>query len=215
MCGISGIWRNSDSSFDLDLIEKMKLKMSHRGPDGSGTWCSSEKKVILGHNRLSIIDLSDNGAQPMSREVYTISFNGEIYNYLELKQELESKNFLFSTNSDTEVLLASYQAWGIDMLQKLDGMFAFAIYDQKKDELFCARDRFGEKPFYYGFYKGDFYFASEIKALLEIGIDRNINESVLFNYLHFDLVENPHDQKQTFYKEIYKLKPSHYFDNHL
>lgn len=211
MCGISGIWRNSDSSFDLDLIEKMKLKMSHRGPDGSGTWCSSEKKVILGHNRLSIIDLSDNGAQPMSREVYTISFNGEIYNYLELKQELESKNFLFSTNSDTEVLLASYQAWGIDMLQKLDGMFAFAIYDQKKDELFCARDRFGEKPFYYGFFKGDFYLASEIKALLEIGIDRNINESVLFNYLHFDLVENPHDQKQTFYKEIYKLKPSHYF----
>ena len=211
MCGISGIWRNSNSPFDFQSIERMKLKMSHRGPDGNGTWCSKEKKVILGHNRLSIIDLSENGAQPMTRGVYTISFNGEIYNYLEIKKELKNKNLLFSTDSDTEVLLAAYQTWGTDMLQKLDGMFAFAIYDEIKDELFCARDRFGEKPFYYGFYNGDFYFASEIKALWEIGIDTSINENLLFNYLHFDLVENPHDQKQTFYKEINKLKPSHSF----
>ena len=147
----------------------------------------------------------------MTRGMYTISFNGEIYNYLELKQELENKNLSFSTGSDTEVLLAAYQTWGTDMFQNLDGMFAFAIYDEIKDELFCARDRFGEKPFYYGFYNGDFYFASEIKALLEIGIDTSINENLLFNYLHFDLVENPHDQKQTFYKEINKLKPSHSF----
>lgn len=211
MCGISGIWRNSNSPFDFQSIERMKLKMSHRGPDGNGTWCSKEKKVILGHNRLSIIDLSENGAQPMTRGVYTISFNGEIYNYLEIKKELKNKNLLFSTDSDTEVLLAAYQTWGTDMLQKLDGMFAFAIYDEIKDELFCARDRFGEKPFYYGFYNGDFYFSSEIKALWEIGIDTSINENLLFNYLHFDLVENPHDQKQTFYKEINKLKPSHSF----
>ena len=211
MCGISGIWRNSDSSFDLQSIERMKLKMIHRGPDGNGTWYSNRHKVILGHNRLSIIDLSQNAAQPMTRGVYTISFNGEIYNYLELKLELENKNVVFSTDSDTEVLLAAYQTWGTDMLQKLDGMFAFAIYDEIKDELFCARDRFGEKPFYYGFYNGDFYFASEIKALREIGIDMRINENLLFNYLHFDLVENPNDQKQTFYKEINKLKPSHCF----
>ncbi len=211
MCGISGIWRNSDSSFDLQSIERMKLKMSHRGPDGNGTWYSKRQKVILGHNRLSIIDLSENAAQPMTRGDYTTSFNGEIYNYLEIKKELEIKNVVFSTDSDTEVLLAAYQTWGTDMLQKLDGMFAFAIYDEIKDELFCARDRFGEKPFYYGFYNGDFYFASEIKALLEIGIDKSINENLLFNYLHFDLVENPHDQKQTFYKEINKLKPSHSF----
>ena len=209
MCGISGIWRNSNSFFDLQSIERMKLKMSHRGPDGSGTWSSSDQKVILGHNRLSIIDLSENGAQPMNRGVYTISFNGEIYNYLEIKHELKNKNLSFSSDSDTEVLLAAYQTWGADMLQKLDGMFAFAIYDEAKNELFCARDRFGEKPFYYGFYNGDFYFASEIKALREIGIDTSINENLLFNYLHFDLVENPHNQKQTFYKEINKLKPSH------
>ena len=211
MCGISGIWRNSNSFFDLQSIERMKLKMSHRGPDGSGTWSSSDQKVILGHNRLSIIDLSENGAQPMNRGVYTISFNGEIYNYLEIKHELKNKNLSFSSDSDTEVLLAAYQTWGADMLQKLDGMFAFAIYDEAKNELFCARDRFGEKPFYYGFYNGDFYFASEIKALREIGIDTSINENLLFNYLHFDLVENPHNQKQTFYKEINKLKPSHCF----
>ena len=211
MCGISGIWRNSNSFFDLQSIERMKLKMSHRGPDGSGTWSSSDQKVILGHNRLSIIDLSENGAQPMNRGVYTISFNGEIYNYLEIKHELKNKNLSFSSDSDTEVLLAAYQTWGADMLQKLDGMFAFAIYDEAKNELFCARDRFGEKPFYYGFYNGDFYFASEIKALREIGIDTSINENLLFNYLHFDLVENPHNQKQTFYKEIHKLKPSHCF----
>ena len=211
MCGISGIWRNSNSSFDLQSIERMKLKMSHRGPDGNSTWRSKGQKVILGHNRLSIIDLSENGTQPMTRGMYTISFNGEIYNYLELKQELENKNLSFSTGSDTEVLLAAYQTWGTDMFQNLDGMFAFAIYDEVKDELFCARDRFGEKPFYYGFYKGDFYFASEIKALSEIGIDTSINENLLFNYLHFDLVENPLDQKQTFYKEIHKLKPSHCF----
>ena len=211
MCGISGIWRNSNSSFDFKSIERMKLKISHRGPDGNGTWRSKGQKVILGHNRLSIIDLSENGAQPMTRGDYTISFNGEIYNYLEIKKELENKNTLFSTDSDTEVLLAAYQRWGADMLQKLDGMFAFAIYDEVKDELFCARDRFGEKPFYYGFYNGDFYFASEIKALWEIGIDTSINENLLFNYLHFDLVENPHNQKQTFYKEINKLRPSHSF----
>ena len=159
MCGISGIWRNNNSSFDLQSIERMKVKMSHRGPDGNGTWYSKGQKVILGHNRLSIIDLSKNAAQPMTRSVYTTSFNGEIYNYLEIKKELENKNVVFSTDSDTEVLLAAYQTWGTDMLQKLDGMFAFAIYDEIKDELFCARDRFGEKPFYYGFYNGDFYFA--------------------------------------------------------
>jgi asparagine synthase (glutamine-hydrolysing) len=122
MCGISGIWRNNNSAFDLQSIERMKLKMSHRGPDGNGTWCSKEKKVILGHNRLSIIDLSENGAQPMTRGVYTISFNEEIYNYLEIKKELKNKNLLFSTDSDTEVLLAAYQTWGTDMLQKLDGI---------------------------------------------------------------------------------------------
>jgi asparagine synthase (glutamine-hydrolysing) len=184
----------------------------HRGPDGEGAWLSNNGVVALGHRRLSIIDLSEGGAQPMHYlNRYTITFNGEIYNYIELKKQLQSKGYAFKSDSDTEVILAAYQEWGVKCLNEFDGMFAFALYDSEKNELFCARDRFGEKPFYYTFHKGSFYFASEMKALWQIGVPKNPNFNMLYNYLALDLVENPNDQRDTFYENIYKLKSAHYF----
>jgi asparagine synthase (glutamine-hydrolysing) len=211
MCGIVGFWlrNNNESSCKL---KRMTDALIHRGPDGEGHWLSNNEVVGLGHRRLSIIDLSDNGAQPMKyNEDLIITFNGEIYNYIELKKELQLKGYSFITNSDTEVLLASYKLWGKDCLKRLDGMFAFTIYDISKNELFCARDRFGEKPFYYTFHDGNFYFASEMKAFWSIGIPKEIDYSMVYNFLVNNLVENPNDQTATFYSNIKKLKSSSYF----
>jgi asparagine synthase (glutamine-hydrolysing) len=189
----------------------MTNALAHRGPDGEGSWYSEEGKLALGHRRLAIIDLSENGAQPMQyQEKYVITFNGEIYNYLELRIELSSKGYAFNTSSDTEVLLAAYDHWGINCLTQFDGMFAFALYDIVKDELFCARDRFGEKPFYYSFHEGSFYFSSEMKALWAAGVPRKPNMSLFYNYLALDLAENPNDQRETFFSGIFKLKAAHY-----
>ncbi|MFN5910890.1 MAG: asparagine synthetase B family protein, partial [Bacteroidota bacterium] len=165
MCGIAGIWTTHKRGSIQHELTAMTNALAHRGPDGEGSWYSEEGKLALGHRRLAIIDLSENGAQPMQyQEKYVITFNGEIYNYLELRIELSSKGYAFNTSSDTEVLLAAYDHWGINCLTQFDGMFAFALYDIVKDELFCARDRFGEKPFYYSFHEGSFYFSSEMKA---------------------------------------------------
>ena len=212
MCGIAGILSSKGINFLTAKLPLMTNSISHRGPDGFGYWYSENKLLALGHRRLSIIDLSENGSQPMHYlNRYTITFNGEIYNYIELREILIFKGYKFKSNSDTEVILAAYDFYGIDCLQQFDGMFAFALYDKQSNKLFCARDRFGEKPFYYSFYNDDLYFASEMKALWAVDIEKTKNETLLFNYLYHDLVENPLNQEETFFSEIHKLKPGHYF----
>lgn len=212
MCGIAGIYKSVGGFVELGEIRPMTNALIHRGPDGEGQWVSEDGKVGLGHRRLSIIDLSENGAQPMHYENnLVITYNGEIYNYLELKKSLIDKGFVFKTDSDTEVLLAAYSFWGTSCLSHLDGMFSFAIYDKVSKELFCARDRFGEKPFYYANYLGCFYFASEMKALWAAGVPKSMKNTMIYQFLANDLVENPNNQTETFYENIYKLKNSSYF----
>nr|MBP6386283.1 hypothetical protein [Pseudarcicella sp.] len=150
MCGIAGVISQGRNNNLLGLVKKMSDVLAHRGPDGDGQWLNEMGNVALAHRRLSILDLSIAGKQPMHYlDRYTITFNGEIYNYLEIKETLLAKGYHFKSNSDTEVLLALYDYKKENCLADLDGMFAFAIWDKVTQELFCARDRFGEKPFYY------------------------------------------------------------------
>ena len=168
MCGISGIFNFQNKSYNFSpIIKRMVNKQNNRGPDNSGIWNSSCNKVFLGHNRLSIIDLSTNGNQPMISydNEFVITFNGEIYNFKEIKIELINLGVKFSNNTDTEVLLESYKHWGINSLSKLRGMYAFSIWDLKKKTLLLARDPFGIKPLYYTHKNNVFYFASELKTI--------------------------------------------------
>lgn len=212
MCGIAGIISKNTAEVTLERLKRMTDILFHRGPDGDGQWISRDGCVGLGHRRLSIIDLSDAGSQPMHYlDRYTISFNGEIYNYIELKALCMSKGYTFYTNTDTEILMALYDWKNVDMLGLLDGMFAFAIYDEVEKKLFGARDRFGEKPFYYSFDNGkSFVFGSEMKALWAGGIDREVNNKMLFNYLQFGYITNPNDVAETFYNKINLLPHAHY-----
>jgi len=186
MCGIVGCVSRF-GSFDPEVFLSMRETLAHRGPDDARAWSSSDGRVLLGHRRLAILDLSNRARQPM-RDLagnLTITFNGEIYNFIELRQELGSR-FPFRSESDTEVLLAAYQVWGTDCLRHLNGMFAFAIWDQRTESLFAARDRFGEKPFYYFHDRDTFLFASEIKALLASRlIDAKANSSAIYRYLAY------------------------------
>ncbi|MHB1277559.1 MAG: asparagine synthase (glutamine-hydrolyzing) [Bacteroidia bacterium] len=168
MCGISGILNHSNARA---LTEKMIAAQHHRGPDSNGLYSGPDGRVCLGHNRLSIIDLSENGKQPMysSDKRYVIVFNGEVYNYREIREELKHA-FEFTTQTDTEVVLNAWIKWGKDCLDKFLGMFAFAIWDTEKEELFAARDRFGVKPFHYSKMGDTLVFASEIKAIWETGL---------------------------------------------
>ena len=171
MCGISGIYNFSNTNLDSKkIINKIIKLQTSRGPDGNGIWESSCKKITFGHNRLSIIDLSKKADQPFisNDKNLIITFNGEIYNYLELKENLQKKKVIFKSNSDTEVILESYKFWGLDFLKKLRGMYSFAIWDNKNNKLLIARDPFGIKPLYYTIFNGVFYFASQIKSLLSI-----------------------------------------------
>ena len=209
MCGISGIYSFGNKSVDQNRLAVMTDVLHHRGPDDKGHWVSSNGFVGLGHNRLSIIDLSQKGHQPMTYlDRFTITFNGEIYNYPELKSELEGLGFRFTSQSDTEVLLAAYAHYGEDCVYKLDGMFSFAIYDQKERSLFCARDRFGEKPFYYSNNGEELIFASEIKAIRQ-HVATEIETTMLYYYLQYDVVSDPFHPEKTFYRNILSLPPSH------
>ena len=167
MCGIVGIGSCRDQ-IDRSRLQRGIDKIKHRGPDGEGVWWSNDGRLGLGHRRLAIIDLSIGANQPMlnSSGKFVIIFNGEIYNYLELKAELLSQGAVFNSKSDTEVVLEAYRIWGYACLSKLNGMFAFAIFDLQKETLFLARDRAGEKPLFYSLQNGEFRFASEIKALI-------------------------------------------------
>ena len=212
MCGIAGILSLDGSRVDLQSLHRMTDVISHRGPDGEGHWTNREGLVALGHRRLAILDLSERGAQPMHYlQRYTITLNGEIYNYLELREELKAKGYRFVSDSDTEVLLAGYSEFGVSVLDRLDGMFAFAIWDDRNRTLFCARDRFGEKPFFYHHVPGKlFAFASEIKSLFALGARPVISNRALFDYMAYDVIENPHVKSETFFDGISKLEAAHY-----
>ncbi|MGB2715493.1 MAG: hypothetical protein WBC51_15030, partial [Vicinamibacterales bacterium] len=189
MCGIVGIAGNCLPSRDLFL--RMRDSLRHRGPDDEGVWWSSDGRVALGHRRLSIIDLSPNGRQPMSdrSDRLRIVFNGEIYNYLELRAELQRRGHAFRTASDTEVILEAYLEWGDGALSHLNGMFALAIFDQAERRLLVARDRAGEKPLFYRIHAGTLAFGSELKSLLsDPTCPRELDPEALEFYLAFGYV---------------------------
>jgi len=204
MCGITGIVAKNSKNYENSL-DKAILSLKHRGPDADGKYFFNN--CTLGHTRLSIVDLST-GAQPMlsDNDKLGITFNGEIYGYKEIRKELD--NYNFKTTSDTEVILALYEKNGEKMMEKLPGMFAFAIWDENNQSLFCARDRFGEKPFYYAFGKNnELIFASEIKAILATDlIEPIIDKDSLIDYLKH-LYINPN---KTIYKNIHTLPPAHF-----
>jgi asparagine synthase (glutamine-hydrolysing) len=190
MCGIVGI-ASLSSMTDRALLLTMRDSMRHRGPDDSGIWQSGDRRVGLAHRRLAIIDLSPGGRQPMldSSDRFSIIFNGEIYNYQELRLELERLGHGFRTASDTEVILEAYRAWGEDCLARLNGMFAFALYDNQSRRLFLARDRAGEKPLFYRYTPGKFVFDSELKALMaDPAFPREIDLDALQYYLAYGYV---------------------------
>ena len=212
MCGIAGIITKQSNLQKATALRRMTDALSHRGPDGDGHWNNQQANVFLGHRRLSIIDLSESASQPMDyRGRYKIIFNGEIYNYLEIKQRLLNKGYEFNTQSDTEVILALFDEQREKCLHELDGMFAFAIYDNKTGSVFIARDRFGEKPLFYTYNnEGDLFFASEMKAFWKTGLPKTANKAMVFKYMLSNLIEDPEDKQQTFYEGIYKLPAAHY-----
>ena len=208
MCGIAGIISSNTSLVTREQLTKMTDALAHRGPDGQEQWINSRGNVGLGHRRLSIIDLTAAGTQPMHYlKRYSIVYNGEIYNYIELKEVLYKKGYRFQSDSDTEVILAAYDYWKEDCLEQFDGMFALAILDKKTQIIFAARDRFGEKPFYYVANDVRFAFASEMKAFWTIGIEKKTDEKMLLNYLALGYVQNANNKEQTFFQNIYSLPP--------
>ncbi|WP_343606950.1 asparagine synthase (glutamine-hydrolyzing) [Fluviicola sp.] len=211
MCGISGIVSFAPSDELASGIKRMTYSIRHRGPDGEGHWISENGLTALGHRRLSIIDLSENARQPMHYlDRYTITFNGEIYNYIELKQQLAEAGYAFQSDSDTEVLLALFDQKKEACLQELDGMFAFAIWDHVENSLFCARDRFGEKPFHYSFHNNRFYFASEMKALWAAGVPKENNPRLFEHFEKTGSAHHPENINEPFYNGILRLEHSHW-----
>ncbi len=202
MCGICGFnWK------DKKLIKSMNDVIRHRGPDQDGVYCCED--ISFGHRRLSIIDLSEHGRQPMFNEDKSVCmvFNGEIYNYEELKPQLIASGHKFVSDSDSEVIIHAYEEYGIDVLEKLRGMFAFAIWDSQKEEMFLARDRIGIKPLYYYHKDEKFLFGSEIKSILEDDtVPRVVNLQAMYDYIGFEFVPAP----QTMFKDIYKVPAGHY-----
>lgn len=207
MCGIIGLI-SKNSIAERDWLTGSRDSLLHRGPDASGEWWSDDGRVGLAHRRLSILDLSPLGHQPMHhpKRGLSIVFNGEIYNYAEIRQELEGLGHSFHSQSDTEVLLAAYAQWGVDCLTRLNGMFAFALYDAPQKQVFIARDRAGEKPLFYRSDEGDLYFASELKALLAFpSLPRHLDAEAMDCYLAMGFV--PGDR--CILKGYRKLPPAH------
>jgi asparagine synthase (glutamine-hydrolysing) len=232
MCAIAGIATLSDRSINPQALAVMTAAQAYRGPDGEGyvflsyggrpapravtgplfdpvNQAGPGYAIGLGHRRLAILDLSAAGHQPMSSPdgCCWVTYNGEIYNYLELREELRSYGHVFRSQSDTEVLLAAYREWGTECLQKFNGMFAFALWDAGRRVLFCARDRMGEKPLYYMWDGSTFAFASELKALLQVVERPAPNEQVIYAYLDGARLDCSHE---TFFGQVYQLQPAHY-----
>jgi asparagine synthase (glutamine-hydrolysing) len=232
MCGIFGILDLENKTEDILAIQRMSRSLTHRGPDDWGHVFfelkggqrlypskevtneipvhSFEGLLVFGHRRLSVIDLSSAGHQPMSNEAgdIWIVYNGEIYNYEDLTEELRSKGHIFKSKSDCEVILHAYEEWGVECLQHFNGMWAFALWDKNKQRLFCARDRFGIKPFYYFFNGKTFIFASEIKAILQDRrVERLVNDDRVYDYLTYGYIDH---SEETFFQNIWQLRGAHY-----
>jgi len=208
MCGIAGQLAFAGQVPDPELVARMAARLAHRGPDGSGSF--SEGPVAIAHRRLAIIDPTPAGDQPMSSTDGTLVlvYNGEIYNYRELRRELEGAGHRFRTRTDTEVILAAYREWGRDCLARFNGMWAFALWDSRRQELFCARDRLGIKPFYFGIAGDSFLFASEIKALREHpGLGTAPNRDLLMTFLAWGVADHT---GETLFEGISQLPPAHF-----
>ncbi|MBM3453656.1 MAG: asparagine synthase (glutamine-hydrolyzing) [Bacteroidetes bacterium] len=208
MCGIFGVINDQNKEIDRDLFKISAKLMNHRGPDSYGQW-GIDNHIELGHLRLSIIDLKAESNQPFfsSCEQYVIIYNGEIYNYIELRDELINIGYTFRTESDTEVLLNSYIEWGEKCVTKFNGDWAFAIYDLENEKLFCSRDRFGVKPFNYAFVDGCLIFSSEIKSILSYYNSlKKPNYNVIANFCRTSVGAQ---HEETWFKDIFRLKPAH------
>src|SRR5688572_6330610 len=206
MCGIAGILSLTKIKDAQQIIKAATNVLTHRGPEQEQHWFNEEGTVALGHTRLCIIDINQRSNQPFNYlNRYRIIHNGELYNYLEIKKKLEKKGYSFSTESDTEVIIAAYHAYKKDCLLEFDGMFSFAIWDGEEKILFAARDRLGEKPFFFFYDEKEFLFSSEMKALWAAGLPKLVNESMLYNYLSISYTSNPFNPGETFYQNIQKL----------
>lgn len=208
MCGICGIISFDNSFVTEDSLIRMSDEMSHRGPDDAGIFINPNKKVGFGFRRLAIIDLTPAAHQPMCNhdETIWIIFNGEIYNHIEIRKELEAKGYKYRSRSDTETIIYAYEEYGLDFIHKLNGMFAIALWDERKKVFLAYRDRIGKKPFYYTFQNGKFIFASEIKSILKHhDVKSELNFESLSNYLTFLIPPAP----DTMFKGIFKLPPGH------
>lgn len=227
MCGIVGVLQR-EPTIGLEAVKAGRDILKHRGPDGSGIWfnnSASGSQIVLAHRRLSIIDLSERGAQPLiltddriarparvgekGRARYALSYNGEVYNFVELRSELRRLGHQFDSDCDTEVVLRAYEQWGSACVTRFNGMFAFAIWDTAKEELFCARDRFGEKPFHYviDHDRGIFAFASEIKALVRMRVvDPQLDDRAVYRYLRFG---EQAGVTQSIWRKVLRLPPAH------
>lgn len=209
MCGILAI-SSQKQTLQHATVGQMLNSISHRGKDFAGIEHISEHNVWIAHARLSLIDLSKHAHQPLTNEDGSLflSFNGEIYNFQELRKELIKQGHTFKSHSDAEVILHGYEAWGTSLLEQLNGMFAFVIYNAKSNEFFCARDRIGIKPLYYAVFNNNLIVSSEIKPILQFpGFRPEINYTSVCEYLTYRYVPSPF----TIYKNIYKLPPAHYF----
>lgn len=210
MCGINGIFHFNNQKVDENLLLKMRDVLQHRGPDDAGKFI--DNNIGLGHRRLSIIDTSSAGKQPFYSENgrYIMVFNGEIYNYKSFYPELENKGFALKTGSDTEVLLKLYELYGLDMLPKLNGMFAFSIWDKLEKKLILVRDRMGVKPLYYSIFQNTLFFGSEQKALFAAGVPIKISENGLEEYFFNRFAAGFH----TLYENVFKILPGHFMTIH-
>ncbi|MDZ4667768.1 MAG: asparagine synthase (glutamine-hydrolyzing) [bacterium] len=209
MCGILGEIE-INKRINAALFNNMLNTLNHRGPDDSGIFINEKGTIALGHRRLSFLDLSGAGKQPLcnANKTIWITFNGEIYNYLELKKELEN-HYSFKTKTDTEVLLAAYETWGIDFITRLKGMFAFGLYDEPKNKLYLIRDRFGIKPLYYFKQNDTLIFGSEIKAIIASGkVAKEIDFTSFADYFVYRYIPSP----KTIWQNVFKVKPAHYLE---
>jgi len=208
LCGIVGYY-NCECDNNLQALISMRDSLTHRGPDDAGIYFDDINQLGFGHRRLSVLDLTSLGHQPMSNHQGTVwmVYNGEIYNFKEIRDELRSKGYKFKSNSDTEVVLNAYLHWGIDCVKEFIGMFAIAFWDKRNKTLYLVRDRIGVKPLYYYYKDRRLLFGSELKALMAYpGFPKNIEYGVLPTFLRYGYIPAP----QTIFKDTYKVKPGHY-----
>lgn len=211
MCGFAGVYNLSKHNFSMQesLLQAMQQRLAHRGPDADAVWYSHEHQLGLAFRRLKIIDLSPAAMQPMFDQEKTVGlcFNGEIYNHQELRKELEARGYRYFSQSDTETLIYAYKEWGIDFVHRIEGMFAFTLYDFNQRRLYLIRDRIGVKPLYFSLQGGVLSFASEIKALWELPwVEKNISQQGLYHYLTFMVTPAPY----TIFDGVYKLPAGYY-----